>query len=427
MFFKNRKIDNLVSSPLNYWEEKSYFLVIIDHDENILANITKNVSKIKNLKIVNEKFSTDDGVFILNIEYEDEPYEVGFYLNSFTIPEYYLNNSVNFSKEELVKLRDAKMALTIFMAFSNNPKKSYHLQLKIATMVVSDSLAIMDESGEKLISFRWAKMASDSKVLPSSHDLFTVQAVNHKSGEVWLHTHGLCRCHLTELEILGSNQKNFISHYNLLNTFAAFLIDKREYYFKNNYANIGLLINRCPVIATYLPWTKALKIYNKIKIGSLVDRKNGHNSDTSVVFLYKNAEDIKNNILSKVDIYNDYWGDNPIFFISDEETLRMSMLAKERFDYVKKIFNDKDVEINIKIGLLVDTKDNYEHIWFKLLEIKDDKIKLELIQDPYDVKNIHKGDIAWYNVSDITDWIIFTKNMTINPNNVYLLDIKEEL
>ena len=100
----------------------------------------------------------------------------------------------------------------------------------------------------------------------------------------------------------------------------------------------------------------------------------------------------------------------------------MKELAIERFNYVKDAFKNKDNEVNIKIGLLIDSEDNYEHIWFKLLEIKGKQFKAELLQEPYDVKKMHKGDTAWFKIDDITDWVIYTKNFSINPNNVYLLE-----
>ncbi len=422
MFFKNKKLDNIQVAPLNYWEESSYFLVLLQDNQDVLTHLINRVSKIKGVKIVNEKFETDNGILTLILSYEKEEYEVGFYLNSFNLPPYYLKKTIYFKDEELQKLASSKMALTIFMKFNDNVKKSYQLQLLLAVNIVPDSLAIMDESAEKLIPMKWAKMTANSKILPSSHDLFTVQAVTDKNKEVWLHTHGLCRCHLTELEILESNQKYYLSHYNLVNTFASYLIDTDKPINAYDSAYIGVLVNKKPIVATYVPWNIGLKEYPKVKLGNINDRVNSHNTNSSLIFLYLSEEDEKNKKLTKVAIYNDIWSDNPIYFVSDVETKRMKDLAIERFNYVKKAFQDKDNEINIKIGLLIDSKDNYEHIWYKLLEVKDNEFKALLLQEPYNVKDKHKGDIEWFKVSDITDWIIYTKNATISPSNVYLLE-----
>lgn len=119
---------------------------------------------------------------------------------------------------------------------------------------------------------------------------------------------------------------------------------------------------------------------------------------------------------------------NPIFYISDKETKRMSDLAKERFSYVEKIFKaNNNINVLIKLGLAtIDDegnidKENLEHIWFELLFFEDEGFRARLTQEPYYIPNIHAGDEGKYFVSDITDWIIYIDEKTITPDTVYLL------
>ena len=309
------------------------------------------------------------------------------------------------------------------MKFNKNAYKSYHLQLKLALAMVPDLIGVMDESAEKMLPAKWVFMTANSKVLPNPKSLFTVQAVAGDNKEVWLHTHGLCRCGIPELEILNSDEANYQNHYNLISTYAMHLLDK-----KNELPNfevgcfIGRLINGYPVVATSRSWTTGIKEYKHLKLGNLKDRKGGHNTKTNIIFLYKSEEDENKQVLSKVSIYDKLWGENPLFFFSDEETFRMKALAIERFDYVKEAFKNKDNAIIIKVGLPLKEKGKFEHIWFELLEIKGKKFKAKLTQEPYDVPNMHTGDEAWYTVDDITDWIIYTRTFSVNPDNAYLLE-----
>ena len=165
----------------------------------------------------------------------------------------------------------------------------------------------------------------------------------------------------------------------------------------------------------------SLKEYKNLDLGGPQDREDGHNTKTSLIFLYKSEEDEENKVLTKVSEFNDLWGENPIFFISDEETARMKSLAMERFDYVKEEFKNKDNHIIIKIGLPVDDDGNFEHIWFELLEFVGDKFKAKLLQEPYDVKDIHEGDERTFTVEDVTDWIIYTPSFSVTPGSAYLL------
>lgn len=425
MFFNKNKKENLQEAPLGYWEEKSYMVLIPENQlKNPMVGLVERVASIEDVKIVEQKELSDKEPGYIKVNYEDEEYEIGFYPNYFELNPYYLTTAYHFEKDELEKLKNAHKALTIYMAFGKDSKKSYHLQLKVAYAIIPDMLALLDESAERLLPTRWVEMTANSKIVPSANDLYIVQAVTDKSGEVWLHTHGLCRCGVTELEILQSDKQNYNNHYNLISTFASYLIDKNENFNPlENSAYIGVLSNRKPVVVTCLSWTKALQEYQNLKLGNAKDRKDGHNSRTSVIFIYQSEQDEEKKIRSKVSIYNDLWGENPIFFISNEETSRMKSLAIERFDFVKQQFENKENKIIIKIGLRIDEgdKDNLEHIWFQLIEFADDRFKAKLTQEPYNVANTHEGDIMWFTPDDITDWIIYTKDYTITPSNVYLL------
>ena len=116
------------------------------------------------------------------------------------------------------------------------------------------------------------------------------------------------------------------------------------------------------------------------------------------------------------------WGENPLFFFSDEETKRMKDLAKERFSYIQKEAQNKENVILLKIGLPLKEKGKFEHIWFELLEMKENKFKAKLTQEPYDVPDMHTGDEAWFTLKDVTDWVIYTKDFAVSPNNAYLLE-----
>lgn len=420
MFFKKKKIEE---AAMGYWEEQSYMQIIPEEiKKDFISGILDRVSSIDEIEVKEKKPLTSKEPGSIKFIYESEEYEIGFYPNNFSVPGYYLNNSAIFNDEEKKKLMDATAALTMYMKFNKNAKKSYHIQLKVAVAMVPNFIGIIDESAEKMLPKNWVKMAAESKIVPSSKDLYTIQVVSDGKGEAWLHTHGLCRCGTTELEILQSDQENYQNHYNLINTYAMYLIDKNgEFEPRNNGAYIGVLVNGQPVVVTCKSWVEGINEYKNLKLGNIEDRKEGHNSKTSIIFIYKSEEDEKNHALSKVSIYDKLWGENPIFFISNEETKRMKELAIERFGYVRKLLNYKENKAILKIGLPVDDKDSFEHIWFELLEFEGDKFKCKLTQEPYNVKNMHEGDEAWFTVKDVTDWLVYTPKIVINPENVFII------
>ena len=165
MFFnKNKnKTEELEEKPLGYWEEESYMLVIPESpDRELIESISERVSNIEGVKIIKENKLTDNEPGRININYENEEYEVGYYPSKFNLPEMYINNKYYFKKEELDKLRNAETALTVFMKFNRNSKKSYHLQLKLVLAMIPNLIGVMDESAEKMIPAAWVKMTANT-------------------------------------------------------------------------------------------------------------------------------------------------------------------------------------------------------------------------------------------------------------------------
>lgn len=426
MFGKKKQF---TEQPLGYWEALSCFM-IIPENKNKLPDMEQVVNAINNIdgfKVNHSKQSEKSNAFLVNFDYDGEEYEGVFDAGGFSLPESYLYTMRNFTQAETEKLKNANSSMNFSMRFTKNPKKFYHIQLKIAAAVIPDLIALIDESAEKVLQPKWVKLAAKSKVVPAAQDLFTIQGVSGAGNSVWLHTHGLCRFGLTEIEILDSDREHCNDHYNLLSAYGSYLLDMNEDFDPHkDVAFIGLLEGNTPIVAICRSWTEALSEYKKLELGGEKDRENAHNSKTSPVFLYKSEDDMKNDVLSKVSIYNDKYPNNPVYFFSNEETERMKALAQERFDYARKAFEDKENKVLIKIGLQTDggKAGEKEHVWFELVGVNGDKFTAKLTHEAYDVSGIHTGDEREFEVSDITDWMIFTKEFPVSPNDVYLLEVR---
>ena len=431
MFFNKKKkqeeLQDLKEEPLQYWEEKSYMMALPkDSSVNFWDGIFDRVAAIEGVTVKAKCLPSPEQPGKLIFEYDKEEYEAGFFAGDFQWSELLGTNNYRFTKEELEGFKAATRGLTLFMEFHEDCKKSFHIQLKLLVAMVPNLLGILDESSEKMFSAKWAVMAAASAVTPGPEELFIAQAVSDKRGEVWLHTHGLCRCGLPELEILQSDAQHYNQHYHLISTLASHLLDKNEEFIPGKSSRyIGVLTNGYPVVVTCVSWTEGIKEYKKLLLGRPEDRKDGHNSKTCPIFVYKNEEDEKNGKLSKVSEYDHMWGDNPMFFISSEETARMRALARERFHFVREQSERPKNKIIIKIGLLRDDSDGdpneREHIWIELLSFEGEKFRARLTQEPYAVASMHEGDEGVYSIEDVTDWMIYTPTCPVNPNSVYLL------
>ena len=409
--------------------EPSY-MIAIPRDQKLLddpANFMANLTCSELIKI-NDMDLDDERGLVIDLEIGGSEYEVGLSPTSVDIPEFVRPEHV-FSDDELKMIDEAEAGLGVCIEFEDDNNKCFHDQLKIINILFPELLAVLDCPSEKLLSGKWVKLAAESSVLPAPRYLFTVQAISDNGEEVWLHTHGLKRCGLYELEILNSNKQYFGDHYKMIEAFALRMLESDDSIDPGDPVFIGQAAGK-QLTLTAVEWKEALELYPDVTLGTEEDRDDGvHDEDTCVLMIYKNEKDAEEMVYTPVDDFNRFLDQNPMFFFSKEETKRMSDLAIERIPYMLKAFDDKDNKIIVKIGLITDKEywDNEdepqrEHIWFELKDVKSGSVVAELTQEPYYVSGIKEGDTGTYPFSDITDWIIFTKERQVTPDDAYLLD-----
>ena len=310
---KEKKEENsLKEAPLAYWEEFSHMLALVPENYTITEDIFENIKAIDGIEIKEKSLPSEDYPGQIVLSYKGTDFDVRFYLGDFYAEEMYQWQLQYFTEEEKEQILNSKNALIVYMKFEGDAKICYHLQLKLVYAMVPEMVALCDESAERMLNKKWVELAVKSNVLPAPSSIYTVQAV-YDENEVWLHTHGLCRCNLHEIEILDSNKKDYEAHYSLLSNYASRMID-------GNYSNedeeeiqLGIFYDRSPIVATSKKWIDALKYYPNVTLGGLEDRKESHNSKTNIIFLYENEEDYNNNIVSLPSKFTEKFVNNPMF------------------------------------------------------------------------------------------------------------------
>lgn len=120
-----------------------------------------------------------------------------------------------------------------------------------------------------------------------------------------------------------------------------------------------------------------------------------------------------------------------MYWLSTEETERMSALAIERLPFLIKAFKSKTSGVDaiiLKIGIVTD-KEHWndddeplkEHLWFELKGVNENSVEAELTQDAYYIDGLKEGYTGTYSFDSITDWIIFKDGERITPDDVYRL------
>lgn len=374
------------------------------------------------------KAELEDEQIVVELIYNDTLYCAKLYPREFSLPQLFRVQHF-FPDVDVAAVEERHVALSVELEFAGDALASYHLQLKMIDALFSCGvLAVVDGSAEKILSGRWVSLAASSNVPPAPRYLFTVQAVCEEDrDDVWLHSHGLNRCGVTELEVLGSTRNNYNAHYQVIESMARRLLEMEKPLQPKEPLFLARLSEKVLLVTTLLPWETAIHFYEEGILGGKEDRVDGHNEDTNCIFAYPSPEDLKQERMAPISIYDKILEENSIFMFSEAETARMKALAQERISYVKRAAGEKDIHILVKLGLKVDGDNpdgsQKEHIWFDLKEISDLSLKAELTQEPYYIEGLHKGDIGEYPVELITDWIICGPERRITPDDVYLLEL----
>lgn len=410
-------------------KEKSYMLAIPKHEEE-LRDIDLVMSRIRGAEdfTVTRMGLNDEGMPVNEIEYNGDTYKFEIYPEEYRIPEMF--RVQHFFKDIDVEAIDKQsVGLIVALEFSDNILESYHLQLKIIAAIFPETLGIIDYSAEKILSGAWASLAAKSSTPPAPRYIFTTQAVYSGDDDVWLHTHGLNRCGIMELEVINSTKETSQNHYHVIESVASRLIDEHEIFKKGEAMYVARFCNNQPLVVTWVPWQQAMDTVREGSIGGYADRtdEGGHNGYTGSLFVYATQADMDNDRYTHLSIYDDLLKNNPMFMLTNEETARMRSLAMERVSYMKKAFMGGAKVVLVKVGLIVDDEyktetNEREHIWFELKSVSDSTFTAELTQEPYMVSGMHTGDVGTYTYDFITDWMVFTEEDRISPDEVYLME-----
>lgn len=426
---------------------------IFPNDKNFsfdAAQIEKSLVACKDFKLTgfsNIEVDTEFSILSFNagITYKDTEFNVDLYVcetDHIDLREYGFANSID--EESLQRATEQKYYLETSMYFDVDSLDSFHLQLKIMNAIVPDASVVIDFMSYRLLSAKWLKMTAQSAIPPSPDYLYSMHGVYDEDGpdgerRYWFHTHGLHRCGSVELEMLnfsqGAEQMNTLVNM----TVKKFLTDpaKEKERFTIGYDGMG--INLC-----WLRWEEALKDLPQNILGGIADREEGNNVHAEPSGILFAVED--GNMVSP-EIYAPTLAENPIYYITNEETNRMSALAKERFNlfekvfrkehkapekksFLKKLVGNKEEEAPgwtflVKLGLTVDDPESgseKEHLWYEVSSINDGNIEGKLLNQPYWISGLNEGDIGSYPLELLTDWIIYSPDYSYSPDSIYLLE-----
>jgi hypothetical protein len=386
--------------------------------ESITTQLMESGLSVKEVK-KSEKPSIEAAEWQLDVTMEGNDLPTHALMKLPTIP---LNEGFKylpFVDDELVaKTRESKFSFGLETILEGHPLYAFHDQIKKICNLAPDALVFMDENAFVARDTERFHEIAKSKAPPSPAAMYNIHFVtkdNKPDSPVWMHTHGLRRCGLFEIELLSVPNESAELIYNILVTTAAMWMEKGMPPPDRSFA-VGHGIE-----IVWLPWEEAIKTI-KNEPGDSQDRNEPHNYPTACLFASKK----KKKYYEKLSYFLPILTQHPVFFRSNAETQRMATLAEERFDIFRELFakygKEKDWDFVVKIGYLTDSDSGSgEHLWFEVQDIMEDSIEAILTNEPYDIKRMKKGDRGIHKLEGMSDFHIYCPFGAFNPESISIL------
>lgn len=305
--------------------------------------------------------------------------------------------------------------------------KQWKLLLETTLALSDDSPFVYDDSAMKLLERAEAETIIELPIDPSIQDAYSFHAEYDEAApdKLWLHTHGLGRLGLKDMDALGVSRANREIAVGLF----SILADKQlndpyfdeESIFLNDYVTLK-----------FADLIKALQDNEITIFGNLLDRDDFH-LEKRVLIL---EEDDDNFIFNLGSVNKRFSIDNALKRLKEKKFVwqtqaeidRETQLAQYRWPVFYSLFRIRE-RYNWKFlikAAFVSTGDASfsELLWFELSDIRDKMLIGRLLSAPIAVNDMQKGDTVEFNQKDVAGWSVATDDGNYYPMNVAALALK---
>ncbi|MDY7109178.1 MAG: DUF4026 domain-containing protein [Planctomycetota bacterium] len=275
--------------------------------------------------------------------------------------------------------------------------------------------------------------ASDD-VEPPAEVLWIVQSVQRAAGGaaeddmVWLHTHGLWRCGVPELEMLGVPLAYADPAAELMNDIAALLLERRP---PEPGAPMEIGTN---LRVALQPWQTIVPRLEDDMPGGMSERTengdNAHLGARAVICAVPERAHVGDSCLWPRRVTEMLMRDEAGVYMTRRATERQAKLARATWGQLATAFatvnhlprgedGSPPIVFGIKAGFQEDDDEtSREHLWFEIRSFDADRAEGELVNQPLAVRRLSKGDRVWIEREHISDWMVMTAEWSFGPNDL---------
>jgi len=271
--------------------------------------------------------------------------------------------------------------------------------------------AILDVNTERWYPRQALDRTYGAEDEPAASVLWVVHVVEPRDGgDAWIHTHGLCRCSLPDLEMIAVPKRFVPAGVELVETIAGRMLEEMLPPSDEPFA-VGPDLD-----VTFQPWRTVAPADGP---GGLVSRDDGPgNPHTGVraVVCGAGSEVADRARWPQVAIECITTG-RGAYFLCSHETSRLARRARAAWPKLVTVPLPA-VQVLVKAGLAVDdTEDEHEHLWFSVRRFRDNRAEAQLLHEPGRVA-MSKGDVVWIDRQSVSDWTVITPERRFGPAQV---------
>lgn len=285
---------------------------------------------------------------------------------------------------------------------------SFQFQLRLlAQAAVPGLVAVWDDNALVVRPGRLVRDLSNSLTPPRASTLYAIHSVCGYGG-TWLHTHGLTRTGLPELDMVAVPADNLREAYDLVDVVADTLLSGVA---PDEDRMLGVgegLVLRAVSLEEGLPAIPERFVGgSRDRSGEMAD----HAGDRLLLFDAR-TDGPPVRLLER-------FAEAGVVYKSQDETERQGALSRERWSTFGQLFamhRESSWRFHVKVACPTrEGGDKREHLWFEVLEMAPGRVRGRLMNDPLDVPGLKRGQAAWHSLSELTDWLIVTPAGEYDP------------
>jgi hypothetical protein len=307
-----------------------------------------------------------------------------------------------------------------------DPTADYQFQLRLGDALGRDwSPAIYDANAFRFLTMQDVRHLAGSKTPPRRRALYGVHKVRSTAAGLappayWIHTHGLERAAIPDLELFHVPESLLPAALELIEAVADLWLE-----FCTPEPTAPFLVGD-GLEVSWRPWQAVAAELAPNVVGGWAMRQPelGHTGYRAVL-IEADPQGRVGPARPPLELLRRLTGSESTLFKTLSETRRLAQLARERWASFGMLFSAShppDWRFRVKLSFLInDTLRLGEHLWFDAVELRPGRICARLVSRPKFVPDLCYGDVGWYELDRLSDWRIVTPAGDFDPETADVL------